>query len=442
MTGLTLEQRKLNNNLVDACKKGSLLRIKRLLAKGADVNAGSGSPIGWASYYAHLKVVKYLIDYGANVNEKWPAIHYALAPEKLTNDHIEVTQYLIENNAELNLIKQSDFIYRVSFDFVKYLMEKGFNLPKEHKFNLVIRACEAGDLDTIKCLVRKGFRVTTNDNEALKVASQNQQPEIVKYLIEKGADVSSSDNFAVRCALFNKNFELVKHLVEKGASPNFKIEASSTIEYMDIVKYLFEKGANVNNSYSFFSLACSCGDIEMVKYLHLQGVNVNNGHNPIIDASCNGHLEIVKYLHQNGADIRIKNDYMVINATCNGRIEVVKYLVANGLDFEAHFALQSASSYGNLELIKFFLSEGAGIHIADKFGQTAIGLASKNGHLNAVKYLHQQGADLDIALENVKENIKEELIAYKTNFDEKSLMQGDLKEGSLKPSVKGSGLRV
>ncbi len=51
--------------------------------------------------------------------------------------------------------------------------------------------------------------------------------------------------------------------------------------------------------------------------------------------------------------------------------------------------LIAASEDGNLDVVKYLVSQGADIH-ADK--DWALGLAAENGHLAIVKYLKLQGA--------------------------------------------------
>jgi ankyrin repeat protein len=162
---------------------------------------------------------------------------------------------------------------------------------------------------------------------------------------------------------------------------------------------------------------CKNGGLSAFKDLIKQGANPKSKTfklSPLILAAGFGHLDIVKCLLQYGINIDIYSYYTPISIACgNGHLEVVKYLHENN----------------------------ANIHINN---DQVILFAAVGGHFEIVKYLHQNGANIFRAIDNdsVNESFREVLIAYKTNFDEKSLMQGDLKEGSLKPSVKGSGLRV
>ncbi|WP_457639682.1 ankyrin repeat domain-containing protein [Persephonella sp.] len=54
-----------------AVEKGDLELVKKLISKGANVNAkdkGGNTPLHWVARNGHLEIVKYLISCGANKN--------------------------------------------------------------------------------------------------------------------------------------------------------------------------------------------------------------------------------------------------------------------------------------------------------------------------------------------------------------------------------------
>jgi ankyrin repeat protein len=425
MTELTdKEQEKLDKKLYDACIFGSLLKVKRLLAKGANLDQHI---IEMTAFTHHFHILKYFIEQGEDINKFWCVLCFPNSNRQMVVERQEMVEYLISKGADLKLITDTKFVYEVDFEFLKNLIEKGYKLPKEDKQDLALRACYDGDIEALKYLVKKGFRVTFADSEALAIASKNDDLEMVKYLVDKGADVTAFDNAAMSCALRFRDFELIKTLVEKGADVNTEITNCSKSGHTDIVKYLLEKGADANTNFKFF---CRNGDLEMVQYLHQNGAKINSYCEAIIGAAGQGHLEVVKYLHQNGADLCIDKNYVLVHSAANKQLAVVKYLIEQGMDIHTDddSAIKSASRNGCLDMVKYLVEQGADINNVGKYGDTAIGDASKAGRLEVVKYLHQKGADLDKALENVNNSIKEELIAYKTSFDEKSLFEDDLKD--------------
>jgi ankyrin repeat protein len=82
-------------------------------------------------------------------------------------------------------------------------------------------------------------------------------------------------------------------------------------------------------------------------------------------------------------------------ASEKGHLEVVKYLFENGADIHAKNdeALIWASMNGHLEVVKFLVKNGADIHSNE---DEALIYASTKGHLNIVKYLIGNGANIHV----------------------------------------------
>jgi len=87
----------------------------------------------------------------------------------------------------------------------------------------------------------------------------------------------------------------------------------------------------------------------------------------------------------------------VANAAKNGHLEFVKYLVENGAKIGDH-AVGYASLYGHLDVVKYLIEKGATI------GDSAVFNAAENGHLDVVKYLVDK---LEIVKDILKKAIKE-----------------------------------
>jgi ankyrin repeat protein len=131
-----------------------------------------------------------------------------------------------------------------------------------------------------------------------------------------------------------------------------------------------------------------------------------NDHNRINDAICYasmyGHLEVVKHLYENNkknADITVYKNCPIRIASKNGHLGLVKYLHANGADFTEYNnrAICDASKNGHLEVVKYLHENGADITVCSNY---PIRIASENGNLELVKYLHTNGANLRDNAEN------------------------------------------
>lgn len=82
----------------------------------------------------------------------------------------------------------------------------------EKKFKQVIHK---GNLNKVKYYLTKGINPSSNDNRAIRIASDKGYLEIVKLLLEDSrVDPSALDNEAIRYASCGGHTEIVKKLLE------------------------------------------------------------------------------------------------------------------------------------------------------------------------------------------------------------------------------------
>lgn len=93
-----------DDQLIDACYKGNLAEVKKLILEDANPNiqnTDQETPLHWASAKGHTEIVKVLLEAGANVNEKnlfgSTPLHWA--SERY---HTEIVTLLISNKANVN----------------------------------------------------------------------------------------------------------------------------------------------------------------------------------------------------------------------------------------------------------------------------------------------------------------------------------------------------
>ena len=131
---------------------------------------------------------------------------------------------------------------------------------------------------------------------------------------------------------------------------------------------------------------------------------------------CNGKKEIdwvENIFGVDGFQSRINND--LINSSKDGHLEVVKYLIKNGANVHAmnDKALICASNNGHLEIVKYLIKNGANVHADNDY---ALRYASNNGHLEIVKYLIKNGANVhamnDLSLGWASKNGYLEIVKY------------------------------
>ena len=92
-----------NEALWEAARAGDTAAITAALAKGADVNAKSRYDVTaliFAAGSGRLEAVKLLVARGANVNAQDTFYRARAAEMAITNGHLDVTLYLLQNGAE------------------------------------------------------------------------------------------------------------------------------------------------------------------------------------------------------------------------------------------------------------------------------------------------------------------------------------------------------
>ena len=159
----------LYGDIIDRAYEGDLAGVQSCIEKDVDVNSANKNGMAallMASYRGHLKIVKYLIDNGANINSE--------------NDDIPA------------LLMAS---YRGHLEIVKYLVGKGadVNIKDQNGTTALINASGQGHIEIVKYLVGKGADVHTKNIEgktALLWASDNGNLDIVEYLVENGANIN------------------------------------------------------------------------------------------------------------------------------------------------------------------------------------------------------------------------------------------------------------
>jgi hypothetical protein len=134
------------------------------------------------------------------------------------------------------------------------------------------------------------------------------------------------------------------------------------------------------------------GDLEKIKLILNDIPNMNLVYPNIYDrylciGAQYGYIEIVKYFIQNGANIHIKNELPLALASYNGYLEIVKYLVEKGANFHINdeYPMRLACTKGHSEIVKYFIEEGAYLYPFDD-GEIFMDMALK-GNTELANYI-------------------------------------------------------
>ena len=259
-----------------------------------------------------------------------------------------------------------------------------------------------GEIEIVKTLISNGARVYAIDNEGrtpLHIVAFNGDKKIAKILISKGANVNSQDKYGetpLHSAAFNGEIEIVKTLISNGADVNVKNKEGKTPLHIALLS--LEK---VGNQKTEVSISRS----EIVKTLILNGANVMN-----IVVSTEHKINLLTPLHI---------------AAFYGDKELVKILISNGANVNAKDAygsktpLHNAAFNGDKKIVKTLISNGARVYAIDNEGRTPLHIAlslfekvenqvskASIGRAEVVKTLISNGADVNIVSEATMINLK------------------------------------
>ncbi len=94
----------MQDQLIKAARIGNLARVRDLIARGADVNADSNGirPLTASALAGHLAIVEFMLESGADVNQKDAAGNTALMEASLRG-HGDVVRLLLNGGAAVNL---------------------------------------------------------------------------------------------------------------------------------------------------------------------------------------------------------------------------------------------------------------------------------------------------------------------------------------------------
>jgi uncharacterized protein len=240
----------------------------------------------------------------------------------------------------------------------------------------LVMACQIGDLDAVKILLKGGAKIDLSDSvapnrlfadeTALIKAIEKDHIEIVTYLLEQGAQVN------LRGPL-------------KGETPLF---AAFRSHNMNILTLLLQDHADINirnkNDQSVLTLASLNNELEMVDFLKANGAKVDSPLEALLYAASHGDI----------ADIQRILTAEIPSGTGAKPGENLKLVNMSSKD--GITPLMAAASQGQTAAVKALIAAGANVNAINSARNTALIAAINSRHKSTILALLDAGADPNI----------------------------------------------
>jgi ankyrin repeat protein len=231
--------KQINQSLLEGSRKGDIQLCIQSIRDGADVSSQSCglTPLFYAAFYGHDMIIDYLVNCGANVNDKnlTGVTPLAKAVESGRPDALSTVQTLLRHRADTNIADDNG------------------NTP-------LIKAVKLGRVDIVKCLLATtSTEVNKQNNEkntALHEAAFKGSKEVVDLLIAAHADVrkqNSQGKTPFHRAVSGNHLGVAKSLLDNGADINLQDTLGYTPGHyaaffglLESTKFLVEHGANMD----------------------------------------------------------------------------------------------------------------------------------------------------------------------------------------------------
>ena len=368
--------------------------LKYLLDNGASPN---GQLLASLAQSSNEKMVAWCLEQGVDVNStdkySYTPLHRACENWWLGTEHnFRIVKLLIDGGANVNAMSSDDAKYtplHFTFDpqIVKLLVEAGadVNVRNGYQMHSLFKAALGGPLETVKILVENGAELNLAQYDGatpLSFSGGNPDLEVFHYLYSQGAryDKVHPIEYAAPHVDSSMLLERLRFFFESEKfSPSdecrkklFPFAVRREVVVIECLEYLLEMGCDINGAedYSkrnalYFAINRSEPDMELVRFLVEHGIDINSSwsqtalHEAMNKAS---HDEMIKYLVENGADISIR-DYLRY-LPFQRQYASLQYLFdlkidANQRDANGNSLLHHAASSYPVEAVQNLLKNGA-----------------------------------------------------------------------------------
>jgi len=289
-----------------------------LIENGMDINNVDHhdyTALHHAIYNKNLPFIKFLLENGADCNIPDEKSNYPLMTATLLDD-FEVVQLLIESGARINVCSDDGvtplylFIQKqyvdLIFDIMDTIEPSNFSIKTDTGHTLLMIACEIGNIQIVKYLLKKGVNVyerSIHGWNALHYAARCGHLKILEILCKHGLDINLETNEGDTCL-----FLIPIYYMEEFLHLSNQINIFHTLPLLgeNIIHYLCSRESNEFDD-------CDEENIYIMNVLLTRGVPINQrneiGNTPLHNASVYNKKYVVELFLRSGAIMDIRNKY-------------------------------------------------------------------------------------------------------------------------------------
>ena len=384
--------------------------VKYLISNGANLETSpeyEGTPLMIAVESDNYEMVKLLVENGAKIDGKSNE-GVTVFDTAISNGNPKIANYLIAKGIDISKMKTADWAAIGNLEKVKADIKNGksIDLPNSKGFTPLEASLSNKHINVAKYLIENGAVITT---KAIRYPAGYGDLDVIRFLVDKGADVNGKESYGLTVLMSasgSGNLKLVEYLVEQGTDINVTDNSGETALFdatkkgdLVIVKYLLSKGMDINakNTHgdTVTDVAFFYGNMKTVKHFIENGAD-QSGIDINIWARLGDEDKVKSLLSSTKVEINATNGSLLINAVRSGNLKLVKFLVEKGANiheetFEEGNALIAAVSGGYLDIVKYLVEQGINVNTAIEYtGETATQIAKDRGYIKIVEYLNSK----------------------------------------------------
>ena len=402
--------------LIDAVRAADIEGARALIADGVDVNGRDGdgtTSLHWAALNDDVETGRVLIEAGARVGvpNRFDATPLALAAE---NGSAAFIALLLDAGADPDAAtpEGETALMTVSrtgrADAVRLLLARGADPDRAEDWRgqtALMWASAENNLGAAAALIEGGANVherSTGGFSPLMFAVRAGYRDMTRLLVEAGASAEETlfdGTSALVLATKNGHYALGAYLLDQGADPNADDQGWTALHE---IKWTRRPNLGFNNPPPI--VTGSLSDLEFIRKLAAHGADLdarmtkepNNryrnvlnrvGSTPFLLAAKAADVEMMRLLVELGADPLLPNE--------DGTTPL---MVAAGVGIWA-VGESPGTNEEALEAVRYALEVGGAVTTIDDNGDTALHGAIIRGSEPLVRFLLDQGADIEAANE-------------------------------------------